>query len=779
MARHGSQKRRLGLAIATAIALGACVGTPTQAPKTTKGARSVPTETKGTAAPSESPVSSTAPSSAPSSSPSASPSSVPSASPSASPSALPSAPAPRLNETHQKLVPALSEKLLALTQIGFAQSRSNLVANNSAGIVSQNGAALVSNHGAGVIANNGSNVIGNNGSGYRVAQATPPTTIATEPQEGETLVSDRSWPDGRRTRWFAAAFANTLTDYRTANLESNGQPVYQFTKKLLSKDTAGEVYEKSNLRLFKDGSFNEYSRYTSTFDASGNLIKLVCAENVNQFRDAKLGLELDIEALSFDVTATTGSFRYHYKSLGLVEHGTLANVRTTTTNKLVVEMYDPLAAYDGESKVEKEDGTLLFTKVQKSEGSVKQREYDLQGGMVLKLAEKSLRHYEGDLFVNGQAEAKAALVTQTDGSVIISVTFPEDLENPLKIGYGVLSGVAEPPAASPRPVWRVKTVAGATTAGYVNGSGTTARFSQPTAMVASRVTPGRFYLADKENHRIRVIDVASDGKFTVGNYAGDGTAGYQEGPKETARFFRPFGIAVGPEDALYVTDLGNHRVRKIAPDGTVSLVAGSAKGHADGQGNAAQLDLPAGIARAADGTLYVLDQGTSCLRAITPAGTVSTLAGLSGTEGHIDGQGDAARFFRPLGLVLGPDDALYVADLDRYVRKVTRTGLVSTVVGSGVTAKAHLDGAPLEGGISLPYSLCFGAEGTLYIGSYNVRYLTPDGKLKTYAGDTMNGYKDGTNEEAQFENIFGMVMGADGTLYVVESNRIRAIVPPQ
>jgi DNA-binding beta-propeller fold protein YncE len=301
----------------------------------------------------------------------------------------------------------------------------------------------------------------------------------------------------------------------------------------------------------------------------------------------------------------------------------------------------------------------------------------------------------------------------------------------------------------------------------------------PTGIAASKKTPGRFYIADKNNHRIRTMDVAANGTVTIGTYAGDGTPGYLEGPRLSARFFRPYAIAVGDDETLYVTDLGNHKLRKIAPDGTVSFIAGSVKGHADGQGAAAAFDIPAGLARAADGTLYVLDQGTSVLRAVTPDGTVSTLAGLSANTGRVDGQGDVARFYNPIGLTLGPDGNLYVADLNvRSIRKVTPGGLVSTVVGSNVLAKSHLDGDPLAGGISYPYSLCFGPDGTLYIGSYNVRFLTPDGKLKTYAGETYNGYKDGTNDASLFENIYGMTMTPEGVLYVIEGQRVRAVVPP-
>src|SRR5262249_15045437 len=115
---------------------------------------------------------------------------------------------------------------------------------------------------------------------------------------------------------------------------------------------------------------------------------------------------------------------------------------------------------------------------------------------------------------------------------------------------------------------------------------------------------------------------------------------------------------------VYVADQGNSTIRKITRQGLVSTVAGSPQqsGSVDGLGSAARFSYPADVAVAESGNLYVGDRNNSTIRKITPAGRVSTLAGVAGNDAHVDGSLDVARFMYPTGIALGEPGLIYVAD---------------------------------------------------------------------------------------------------------------------
>ena len=195
--------------------------------------------------------------------------------------------------------------------------------------------------------------------------------------------------------------------------------------------------------------------------------------------------------------------------------------------------------------------------------------------------------------------------------------------------------------------------------GHADGAGNAAQFNNPAGLAVSGST---LYVADYDNHRIRAIDLASPGK-TVSTLAGSGTPGYADGAGSTARFRNPAGLAVSGT-TLYVAELNNHRIRAIdlaSPGKTVSTLAGSGTpGHADGAGNAARFRNPTGLA-VSGGTLYVADQNNHRIRAIdlaSPEKTVSTIAG-DGTAGNTNGIGTVARLTTPIGIVVS-GDTLYV-----------------------------------------------------------------------------------------------------------------------
>jgi len=171
-------------------------------------------------------------------------------------------------------------------------------------------------------------------------------------------------------------------------------------------------------------------------------------------------------------------------------------------------------------------------------------------------------------------------------------------------------------------------------------------------------------VADTGNHTVRVVTPAG----TVSTLAGlAGYPGSADGTGSKARFNRPAGIARDGADNLFVTDFLNHTIREITPDGSVSTIAGLAGvwGRVDGTNRTARFFQPQGIAADNAGNLFVLDSGNQTLRRISASGTnwiVTTVAGFPGSVGNLDGLGSGVRFYFPAGVALNGADRLYVAD---------------------------------------------------------------------------------------------------------------------
>jgi streptogramin lyase len=182
--------------------------------------------------------------------------------------------------------------------------------------------------------------------------------------------------------------------------------------------------------------------------------------------------------------------------------------------------------------------------------------------------------------------------------------------------------------------------------------------------------------------------LASAQTYTFSTIAGQtGRFGSADGIGSAARFgFGAFDVATDNLGNLYVADSGNNTIRKITPDGTVTTLAGDSdpfsRGGVDGTGSAARFDSPDGLTVDSAGNVYVADS-SSTIRKITPAGVVTTLAGLAYATGSADGTGSAARFFLPRDVVVDADGNLFVTDSGNFtIRKITPAGVVTTVAGS-------------------------------------------------------------------------------------------------
>ncbi|MFZ2493469.1 MAG: hypothetical protein WA208_18475 [Thermoanaerobaculia bacterium] len=316
--------------------------------------------------------------------------------------------------------------------------------------------------------------------------------------------------------------------------------------------------------------------------------------------------------------------------------------------------------------------------------------------------------------------------------------------------------------------------------GFEDGTGSAARFRSASGVAVDG--SGNVYVADTRNHTIRKI-TPSGAVTTLAGLAGN--AGNADGTGSIARFDFPFGLATDSSGNVYVADEFNHTIRKISPAGEVTTLAGlaGAAGSADGIASAARFSLPSGVATDSRGNVYIADRRNNTIRKISPAGEVTTLAGLAGAAGSADGIGSAARFYNPIGVATDSGGNVYVADqVNNTIRKITPTGEVTTLAGFASFIGGAADGAGSAARFSQPWGVATDSGGNVYVGdtfNQKIRKITPDGQVTTLAGSQYYGSADGVGSAARFASPSQVATDSSGNIYVADqgNNKIRKITP--
>jgi RHS repeat-associated protein len=324
---------------------------------------------------------------------------------------------------------------------------------------------------------------------------------------------------------------------------------------------------------------------------------------------------------------------------------------------------------------------------------------------------------------------------------------------------------------------------------------------------------GSVYFADAGRHRVR--RVAPDG--IISTVAGTGVAGFlgDGGPATAARLSFPSWLALGPDGSLFVYDQNNVRVRRVAPDGIITTYAGNGAFGFGGDGGPAtaatlRLSVPGGIGVGPDGSVYIADAGNHRIRRVDPDGSITTFAGNAGIcfgspsqYATVCGEGipaAQATLRSPGPLTLGPDGSVYffqggTGTIKGKIRRVTPDGLIHTVAGGEGDYLAFTDGGPARQVALLSVNgMAVGPDGTIYathassnigIGGVvippmnNVVLIRPDGRLHRLAGT--GGFPVGGDGggalQATMDVVRGVAVLQDGSVLFADRGEVRRIRP--
>ena len=316
---------------------------------------------------------------------------------------------------------------------------------------------------------------------------------------------------------------------------------------------------------------------------------------------------------------------------------------------------------------------------------------------------------------------------------------------------------------------------------------------------------GNIYIADAAGHRVRKLSPSG----IIQTVAGTGVRGFSgdHGPAGAAQLNSPYGLAFDARGNLYIADLGNARVRRVAPDGTITTIAGGGEFPAGGdnegsQATAVSFSAPRNLALDGDGNLYISDFTAHRVYRMSPDGSLVTAAGMGIAGFSGDGSvATRARLSYPAGLAVDRQGALYIADSDnRLIRRVVN-GIISSVAHAATPTGLALDGLgtlyvadrPAGQIVRLAASgaasalnvfardVAFAADGNLYAADGDVvRRITPSGASSVAAGGGSLAFGDNGNAKlARLNHPNGVAVDTLGNFYIADrdNHQVRRVAP--
>ena len=327
-------------------------------------------------------------------------------------------------------------------------------------------------------------------------------------------------------------------------------------------------------------------------------------------------------------------------------------------------------------------------------------------------------------------------------------------------------------------------LAGTFSAGYKDGFALNASFSHP-SIAAYDAASGLIYISDTSNSIIRMLNVSSR---IVSTLAGNGFAGFLDGPASLAEFFTPYGLALDSSNGmLYIADSKNYRIRSFNfNSGNVSTIAGGAtSGYLNGPALQAEFLYPFGLALdPSNGNIYISDTYNTVIRLLNmTSGNVSTIAG-SGAFGFSDGPASLAEFNDPYGIALDSSNGiLYISDSNNNrIRAFNfNSGNVYTIAGNGLTE--FLDGPSSLAEFNIPYGIALdSSNGNVFVAdssNQRIRLINmTSGNVSTIAGNGFTSFNNGPISQALFNLPFGIIFDpTSGNIFVSDqgNNMIRMI----
>ena len=336
----------------------------------------------------------------------------------------------------------------------------------------------------------------------------------------------------------------------------------------------------------------------------------------------------------------------------------------------------------------------------------------------------------------------------------------------------------------------IGTIAGTGNKSFSGDGGPAKLAALNVAVDVSADRSGNLFIADQFNHRIRKI--APDG--TISTVAGNGTPGFSGdgGPAVSAQINTPIGIFADGSGNLYIADVGNQRIRKVDPSGTITTIAGNgSRGYSGDGGPAINASFYNCVRVIVDssGNVLVADQSDHRIRRITPAGIISTFAGNGvGTPatGAFSGDGGpavSASLNNPTALTVDAAGVVYFSDqFNQRIRKIAVDGTITTIAGIGSPGFAGDGGPAAAASLNYPGGITVDAAGNLYVNddnNFRTRRIAANGTITTIAGNGAEGFAGdgGPATAASLDGNFGVTLDQSGNLYIADStnNRIREI----